>query len=62
MRNVFLDQKYLFWADLVQNSDLFVLSETWCVGYFKYVVFNSDAHFFCFRPEIFILGKFGAKN
>ena len=32
------------------------------LDYFEYVEFNSDAQFFCFRPEIPFLGKLAPES
>ena len=36
--------------------------EIWYWELFKYVEFNGNFHFFCFRLEVFFLDKFGFKN
>ena len=51
-----------FWTNLVQKIKIISLSsEIWFLDQFKYAEFSSDAHFFCFRPETQLLGKFAPK-
>ena len=59
---LFFDQKYSSWANLFREFKTDCYSEIWYLEQFEYVKFNGDGHFFCFRPEILFLGKFGPKK
>ena len=48
-----LDRKHPFWANLIQKIKIVS---------FEYAEFHGGLNFFCFRPEIPFLGKFGPKN
>ena len=52
-----LDLKYLFWANLAQNSKLSVEAEIWYLDYVEYVKFDYDIHFFCVENFLQVLSK-----
>ena len=43
-------------------NEIVSLAEIWYRDEFEYAEFDNGVHFFCFRPKIPILGKFGKKN
>ena len=36
--------------------------QIWYPEQFEYAKLNSDVHFFCFRPELLFLDKYGQKK
>ena len=57
-----LGWKLPFWGKLGQKSRLSVEAEILYLYQLEYAKFNHDIHFFCFRPVVPFLGKFGPKN
>ena len=57
-----LDRKYPFLRNLVQKVKILSLNWSLVRGLIWLCRFGGDAHFFCFRLEIPILGKFCPEN
>ena len=57
-----LDQKQIFWANLVQKIKIVNLSRNSVSTIIRICRIQWWCHFFCFRLETSFLGKFGPKN
>ena len=60
----FLTKNTFFGKIWSKKSKLSVGTEIWYLDYaqFEYAQFNGDAGFFCFRPKITFLDKFGPRS